>query len=139
MVWSILSSLGYTHMSPSSISRLLASFASQLERAHKWQWAVFALLHLQDSVLCATAVRETLARNCSADEQLQPSESFVIEKLSVPEEWVYCAKAQQAGAQEWYDVMAAHLLSAGQWDEAHAVILEHLAVDAIINGTASLT
>lgn len=134
-MWSLLNALGYTHMSPTTTSQLVTSFASQLEHSGKWKWAVFVLLHLQDSVLSMSAVRETLARNCSPNKQLQPSESFVIEKLSVPSEWVFCAKAQRAGSEEWYDLMAAHLLSAGRWDDAHHVIMEQLAVDAIISGT----
>lgn len=133
-MWSILSALGYTHLSLTATSQLLTSFASQLERSGKWKWAVFVLLHLQDPVLSMSSVRDILDRNCSPNEQLHPSESFLIERLSVPSDWVYCAKAQRSGVEEWYDLMAAHLLSARKWDDAHRVIIEHLAVDAIISG-----
>ena len=61
-------------------------------------------------------------------------EVFVVEKLLVPKAWVWQAKAQRASQEEWYDLKALHLLSAGKWNEAHDTILEHLAVDAIING-----
>ncbi len=58
----------------------------------------------------------------------------MVEKLKVPKVWVYQAKALRASQEEWYDLKALHLLSAGLWNSAHDTIMEHLAVDAIING-----
>lgn len=95
---------------------------------------MFVLLHLKDPVLSRSAVREALARNCCSDEELSSVELFVVERLHVPSEWVYGAKAARAGYEEWYDLQALHLLQAQQWNSAHDVIIEHLAVDAIISG-----
>lgn len=139
MVWSLLSSLGYTHMHPTMMCQLLTSFASQLERSGKWEWSIFALLHLTDPVLSRSAVQETLSRNCASAEELTPVEVFVIERLRVPREWVFLGKAQRASYEEWHDLQALHLLSARLWNSAHDTIMENLAVDSIINGRVELT
>ena len=62
----------------------------------------------------------------------------MVEKLHVPKEWVCYGKAQRAGYEEWHDLQALHMLSAGRWNGAHSVIMENLAVDAIINGKGQL-
>lgn len=116
------------------MAQLVVSFATQLEHCGKWHWSVFALLHLKDQALLRPAVQELLARNCCSDEELSEVESFVIEKLFVPKDWVYYAKAQRSGYEEWYDLQAYNLLHAEHWNEAHTVIVQHLAVDAIIIG-----
>ena len=41
---------------------------------------------------CRYAVQEVLSRHCNEDEELSPSEGFVINQLKVPAEWVYEAK-----------------------------------------------
>ena len=58
----------------------------------------------------------------------------MVDKLRVPREWVFLGKAQRASYEEWHDLQALHLLSAGQWNSAHDCIMEHLAVDSVING-----
>lgn len=135
MVWSLLCSLGYSHMHHTMMCQLITSFASQLERSGEWEWSVFVLLHLTDPVLSKSAIQDTLDRNCSEAEELGRSEIFVIEQLRVPKQWVFLGKAQRASYEEWYDLKALHLLSAEQWNSAHDTIVEHLAVDSIINGT----
>ena len=134
MLWSVLSGLGYSHMHPATTAQLIVSFANQLNHSGRWQWAVFVLLHLTDPTLSRFAVEETLNLNCSAQRELSSSESFVIEKLHVPKEWVYSAKAQVANYEGLYHLKAHHLLNAGRWNDAHDTIMEHLAVDEIISG-----
>ena len=121
-------------MRSTAIAHLLVSFANQLESCGKWHWAVFVLLHLQDPVLSKSSVQEILDGNCSSSEELSSSEVFVMEKLHVPKEWVYCAKAQRSYYEQWYDLMTQHLLHAEHWSEAHGVLVKYLAVDAIISG-----
>ena len=121
-------------MHPTMMSQLVTSFASQLVSSGQWHWAVFVLLHLQDPVLAQTAVQNVLDRSCCSEEELSSPEVFVVERLKVPRAWVYQAKALRAGQEEWYDLKALHLLSAGKWNDAHDTIVESLAVDAIING-----
>ena len=136
-MWSVLTALGYTHMHKTSEAQVMVGVANQLSAQGKWQWGVFSLLHLQDPVLRRSSVEQFLSRHCSPKKKLTKAEEFVLERLGVPHSWVYAAKAQHAGYEEWHDLRASHLLSSGQWNEAHTVILEHLAVDAIVNGQLS--
>ena len=81
-----------------------------------------------------------------------------MEKLKVPQQWVYSAKVSGWGCgyycpvgvllctltsdwqaqRAWYDgnhrQQAMHLLKAGEWDHAHSVIVDHLAANDIISG-----
>ena len=134
LVWSVLTAQDYTHIRGTAEAQFLVGLANQMARCGKWQWSIFALLHLKDSILCRNAVEDILAHNCSPEEELVESEVFVMEKLKVPKEWVYHAKAQRAGYEHWHDLRAAHLLLSCQWNEAHLEIVNHLAVDAIITG-----
>ena len=115
-------------------AQLLIGLANQMVGCGMWQWGVFALLHLKDPVLCKDAIENILHHNCSPEEELVESEKFVVERLRVPKEWVYGAKAQRAGYEQWHDLRACHLLLSCQWNEAHLEVMEHLAVDAIIAG-----
>lgn len=134
LVWSVLTALDYSHMHGTTEAQLLVGLANQMARCGKWQWSIFSLLHLKDAVLCQDAVERVLAHSCSPEEELVESEVFVVERLKVPKEWVYRAKAQRAGYEQWHDLKALHLLLSCQWNEAHLEIVDHLAVDAIITG-----
>lgn len=134
MVWSILTALDYSHMHGTAEAQLLVGLANQMAQCGKWQWSIFSLLHLKDPVLCRNAVEDVLSHNCSPEEELVEAEVFVVERLKVPVEWVYRAKAQRAGYEQWHDLRASHLLLSCLWNEAHLEIMEHLTVDAIISG-----
>lgn len=43
-----LMGLDYTHLSPNMLAHLHTSYASQLENAGLWQWAVFVALHMNE-------------------------------------------------------------------------------------------
>ena len=131
---SLLTSLGYTHLHPTKLAQLHTSFASQLQCAGLWQWAVFVLLHINNPVLRETAVKRVLDQHYTSDEELTDQENFVIENLHVPRSWVYGAKGQSAGYAMNYELQAFHLLKAGRWNDSHVVIIEQLAADAIVNG-----
>ena len=121
-------------MQPTRQTQLHTSFSSQLECEGMWQWAVFVLQHITDPILMEGAVRELLARNCSSSEELDVREMFVIEQLYVPREWVYGEKALRAKYEDNHELEAWHLLEAGKWNDAHTVIVNYLAAEAIING-----
>jgi nuclear pore complex protein Nup98-Nup96 len=136
-LWSVLHSLYLTHLHPSSLSHLHQSFAAQLEAVGLWHWAVFILLHLPLSAVREVVVRGVLGRWCSGEEAMTEEEEFVVERLRVPEQWVYSAKAGRACYDGNFRQQAAHLLQAHQWDHAHSVIIDHLATDDIISGDTS--
>lgn len=47
-----LTALGYTHVSDEVLAHVHTSYASQLENAGLWQWAVFVVLHLDNDRRC---------------------------------------------------------------------------------------
>ena len=101
-LWSLLSSLGYNHVSPSFLLSLHTSFMAQLEAAGLWEWAVFVAMHVQSPIDRKQLVEGILYRHCGSqeseeDDDLNDKEVFVIEKLLVPQELVYAAKVRKEG------------------------------------------
>ncbi|XP_068154231.1 LOW QUALITY PROTEIN: nuclear pore complex protein Nup98-Nup96 [Drosophila tropicalis] len=135
LVLQTLMALGYRHCSELSESRLHVEFASQLENEGLWHWGVFVLLHIRNRNQRERAVQEMLQRNItdSSQEAHCDRERFVIRELGVPETWVDYAKAISAGASGQRHMQAKYLLKAKHWMEAHDVIYEYIAPDAIIN------
>ena len=48
MLWSILQSLEFSHLSDVHQASLCVDFASQLEAIGEWHWSAFVLLHIED-------------------------------------------------------------------------------------------
>lgn len=132
----VLESLGYIHLSEAYHGLIQTSFAAQLVTCGLWEWAIFILLHIRDDKRREVAVRELLFRHCEADNdcnKLTEKEALLIESMQVPPQWIYEAKAMHARyCVKSYDE-AVYLLKAGQWNEAHRVIVAELAADAIID------
>ncbi|XP_017031633.1 nuclear pore complex protein Nup98-Nup96 [Drosophila kikkawai] len=131
-----LRALGYRHCSELTESRLTVDFASQLENEGLWHWGIFVLLHLKRRPQRERAVQQMLQRNVivSGKIPLNAEECFVVEELNVPMCWVDYAKAVKAGASGKRHLQAKYLLKARHWVEAHEIIFQHIAPDAIING-----
>lgn len=66
--------------------------------------------------------------------ELTPEEIFIVDDLGVAAEWVFGAKAVRALSQRQFDDAAHYLLQAGEWNQAHEVIIAHIAPDLVING-----
>lgn len=111
-------------------------FASQLENEGLWQWGIFVLLHLKRQPQRERAVQQMLQRNVSVSAKvaLNAEERFVVEELNVPMSWVDYAKAVKAGASGKRHLQAKYLLKARHWAQAHEIIFQYIAPDAIING-----
>lgn len=131
-----LKSLGYLHCSEHSEAQLHVSFASQLENYGLWHWSIFILLHIPNKSQRELSIQEILYRyiDLTRDEDYLRKESFIVNRLGIPEKWIYWAKAVRAGALKQYREQADYLLKAKQWSLAHEVIMTHIAPDAIING-----
>ncbi|XP_001358641.3 nuclear pore complex protein Nup98-Nup96 [Drosophila pseudoobscura] len=128
--------LGYRHCSPLTEAQLTVDFASQLENEGLWQWGIFVLLHIESRDRRERAVQQMLLRNVSVLAQAahNDEERFIVEQLGVPKTWVDYAKAVRAGSLGKRHLQAKHLLTAKHWAEAHEIIFEYIAPDAIING-----
>ncbi|OWF51062.1 Nuclear pore complex protein Nup98-Nup96 [Mizuhopecten yessoensis] len=141
-----LDALGYRHLSSYHRNAIHMNFASQLESLGLWEWAVFAVLHLEQQAYRESAVRELLLRHVSLskDHFYLEKEQFLREKLDVPAEWIHFAKLLKSGY--WNDshrvvlkhiaadaIINGKLLKSGHWNDSHRVVLKHVAADAIIN------
>ncbi|XP_051164466.1 nuclear pore complex protein Nup98-Nup96 [Leptopilina boulardi] len=131
----MLVGLGYTHLSDYVTALTHANFAAQLETYDLWHWAIFVVLHLQDSGRRKSAVLDLLARHVELDEteDYVKRENFLSEELGIPSIWINQAKAVKACASKRYGEAAWYLTQAEQWNKAHEIIIDHLAADAIIN------
>ena len=65
-------------------------------------------------------------------------ETFLLEKLKLPREWLHSAKAVRARAEGRRHEEAWHLLRARQWNECHKVVVKHVAAEMIIHGNLNL-
>lgn len=134
-LWMVLQALNYTHLSEQSQGLLHASYAEQLQNVGLWEWAIFVLLHVPEAGIRETAVRELLNRHCALREtpETLTKEKFLIEKLQIPAEWIYEAKAIRARRDGDRHREALYLLRAGHWNQCHKLVCRHLASDTIIN------
>ncbi|XP_050416506.2 nuclear pore complex protein Nup98-Nup96 isoform X1 [Patella vulgata] len=131
----VLQGLNYHHLSPYLTAAIHISFSAQLESIGLWEWAVFVVLHIHEAQSRIEAVKSLLTRHVelSTDNDYIEKESFILEELLVPSIWIHEAKAVKARYERKHDEEVDYLLQAEKWNEAHLVILEHIASDAIIN------
>ncbi|XP_041462451.1 nuclear pore complex protein Nup98-Nup96-like isoform X3 [Lytechinus variegatus] len=135
-VLQVLHALGYTHLSPHRQAHLTVSYASQLESIGLWHWAAFVLLHIPNDIAREDLVRSLLERHITLEltgNQLTVQESFLVERLHVPVEWIHDAKALRALYEGREREEAWHLLKAGRWNDCHMVLIKKIAANAIIN------
>lgn len=134
-LWEVLRALNYKHLSEQCEGILHASYAGQLENEGLWEWAVFVLLHINNSSMREKAVRELLTRHCQLVETPESwaKETFLTQKLCVPAEWIHEAKAVRAHMECDRHLEALYLFKAGHWNHCHKLIIRYLASDAIIN------
>ncbi|XP_042543523.1 nuclear pore complex protein Nup98-Nup96 isoform X1 [Dipodomys spectabilis] len=134
-LWEVLRALNYTHLSEQCEGVLQASYAGQLESEGLWEWAIFVLLHIENSSMREKAVRELLTRHCQLVETPESwaKETFLTQKLCVPAEWIHEAKAVRAHMESDKHLEALYLFKAGHWNRCHKLVIRHLASDAIIN------
>lgn len=130
-----LVALGYTHLSDHVAALTHTNFATQLEAHGLWHWAIFVVLHLRDSSRRRTAVQDLLLRHIEIDDtpEYVKHEQFLKEELGISSIWIHQAKAIKSSVNKRYGEAAWYYIQAEQWTQAHEIIIEHLAADAIIN------
>lgn len=132
--------------STSSHSKICVDFMFQLESLGLWEWAVFVALHLETALARETAVRQILERNIQLDyrsivglietEELAEERKkveFVTQSLSVPEEWVWAARATRAKYEGTQAQEVQGLLKGGEVQRGHNLIVTTLAPEYILN------
>ena len=109
--------------------RLTSAYAAQLEQAGEWTWAAFVLTHLETPNRL-TALKALLQRHPHPT----PSERQFLARLAIPTEWIHEAAAFDADPWTAYP----ELILAGRFDDAHRILLDKLAVEAIIQDDRAL-
>ena len=108
------------------------TFASQLNSAGEWMWALFAILHLSQAEQRDRAIRAHLAHhasNISTEAQLQT----LIDTFKIPASWIWDAKALYARTVLQDHVQEVdYLVRAGDWEEAHEVLRKEVGPTAVI-------
>ena len=114
------------------------SYAVELELLGLWHWAVFVLMHLRDDSRRERCVKELLNRYCRVSDteedalKLTEEETTLVDRFHVPVQWIHESKALHAKFVGRHYNESLHLMRAGHWNDAHKVVIEHLACDAII-------
>lgn len=136
-VLQVLKTLGYHHLSDSCRFKVYNCVAEQLETNGLWEWAIWVMLHIEDDNHRESAIHKLLYRYIRIDDELDNAystkEKFLLEDLSIPEKWIFWAKAVRAKALNNYQVELKYLLKAQQWSKAHGVMMQYIAPDLLIN------
>ncbi|XP_066587580.1 nuclear pore complex protein Nup98-Nup96 isoform X2 [Prorops nasuta] len=146
IIQEILVALGYNHLSEYVATLTHVNFATQLEAYGLWHWAVFVMMHLEDSGKRKAAVISLLERHVSIcnncgdefemnlrESEYEKQEEFLIKNLHVPTSWIDNAKAVKCCVAKRYGEAACYYIKAEEWNSAHDVIIDHIAADSIIN------
>ena len=117
---------------------LATTFATQLDEAGEWLWAMFALLHLSDPAQRQQYIQALLAhhaKDIDADPQAidRGTWTTLIDELKIPESWIWEAKALYARAVDGVRMIEAEcLVKAGNWSQAHDVLTRIVGPECVI-------
>jgi hypothetical protein len=73
-----------------------------------------------------------LSKNVTSSSELNEKETFLVDKLKVPAEWIYEYKALRAKYEHLSENQLKLLLKAHKFNEAHSLLIELLAPDLFI-------
>ncbi|KAG5923204.1 hypothetical protein E4U42_005020 [Claviceps africana] len=110
------------------------AYAAQLTAAGDWLDAVFVLLHLRNSCSRVRAIKEHLCRHAG---KIGPDSgatfAALTEKFQIPAAWVWTALALYMRSVRHDASAEVHcLLRAGEYVEAHRVLVQQVAPQAVI-------
>ncbi|CAO1638569.1 unnamed protein product [Sympodiomycopsis kandeliae] len=115
---------------------LTSDYAHQLELQGQWTWSAFVLLHLELENSRFAAVKALLTRNVGNFDEV--SFEFLTGKLKIPHSWIYEAEAIRARSVGDRFSEFQLLIKAGMYTEAHRVVVNRLAPEAIIRGDVDM-
>ncbi|CAG0916911.1 unnamed protein product [Notodromas monacha] len=143
MTWLVmvsLSGLGIRRVHPNVAANVIRNYAAQLETIALWEWAIFVLLHLQDSDerrrCCTGVIERNVKLNSDLDEfsksEATRKERFVCEKLLVPYKVIASVKAAKARCLGKQLEEVEHLIDAEEFVEAHNLLITRVAPDLVM-------
>lgn len=114
--------------------QLTLSFAAQLTNDGHWLDAVFVLLHLSSSSMCAKSIQDHLARHAGRiGSEDGPVFNTLVEDFKIPSSWVWQAKALYMRAVQKDSKREVEcLIRAEAFDEAHRTFCKDVAPTAVI-------
>ncbi|PHH91050.1 hypothetical protein CDD83_1841 [Cordyceps sp. RAO-2017] len=110
------------------------AYAAQLTAADEWLEAAFVLLHLRDVTARIMAIQEHLCRHAGLiGPESGTTFSILTDKFRIPATWLWQAQAVYMRSVKKDAPAEVHcLLQAGSFVEAHRVLVQHVAPQAII-------
>ena len=131
-IWSTLHSLGLPRASPHLVSKVVTSYAAQLEQVGLWDWGVYVAQHLPHSGGRKTTVqqiiRRNITRNTTNTEAVCEEEHRCIADHHVDGNEFHCARALRGRyGRQWEDVVTWYT-AAGMYNSAHETLLQFLGV-----------
>lgn len=133
LLWQQLQALGYSHLSETAAAQLTTAFASQLENCGLWHWAIFVAMHLKSTPSFIQSFVEDILVRHIGQEKDEKCERFLVEKLGIPQQWIEKSRAVRALYSFCPRLQATSLLAAGLYNQAHDVICDELAPEAILS------
>lgn len=131
-----LKSLGYTHLDQKIATKYHVSFASQLLSYDLWEFAIFVLMHIEDDSLRRHHIDNILERHielCPTTSELTAKESFLIDTLHIPAEWIYKCKGHLAIYKNEYWDACEYFLKAKEYLKCHDVLFDKVVSVAVMN------
>ncbi|XP_077282930.1 nuclear pore complex protein Nup98-96 isoform X2 [Arctopsyche grandis] len=126
-----LQSIGYSHWSERGLHNIITGFASQLQAHGMWAWSIFVLQHIKDINIRNHLVKEVVLRYAGGSENTPVRD--LLQKLGIPDKWVFEAEALKAKYEGDGEMEAYYLTLSGHYAEAHKVIIDQLAPTTILN------
>jgi hypothetical protein len=144
------------HFSESLQSHQLhVNYAFQLELVGLWQWAIYVLMHLEEELEHTARQKERAYLETHEEQRKRLAmnrvdaikhilsryidtcdssvEKFLLETLNIPARWIHEARALKNMYDRDYIQLANNLISCGNYEEAHTLVVETLAPVAILN------
>lgn len=130
-----MSALNIGKISENGKNHSHTNFALQLEHMGHWEFAIFVLLFMKDSTVKKNLIMSILHRNMPSDylEGDAPYDSFLVNDLRVPLEWIHSVLACKCRLEENYFAQYENSLIACDYKTAHNLLLEQLIPDLIIS------
>ncbi|KAI9789259.1 MAG: hypothetical protein M1816_006268 [Peltula sp. TS41687] len=129
------------HEDSPKIDQLTLDFATQLEMAGHWTWALFVILHLLDTPSRALGIQRLLAEH-GGDIGDGPDDEVVqllIEDYRIAQPWIWEAKALHARSVTQDHVKETeYLLKARNWVQAHETMAQNVAPRAVIENETEM-
>lgn len=110
---------------------ITSSYAAQLEELGEWTNAAFVLLHLQTPEERARALKGLVHRH---PEPSATEEAFLADYCKIPKTWLHEAKAAELAAKDDLFGEFKECLNAELFERAHRLLLNKLAIEAIVRG-----